>query len=70
MEVFIMCGELGMKIKKIEIIGESSINGNPIAYEMKLVDQNGEFLYIVGNNNLPQLLNEALNDLNKKISSK
>lgn len=53
-------GELGLKIIKIEI---TRFDKNDNDCELHLYDINGGVLHIVGSNNLPKLLKEALDDI-------
>jgi len=58
-----MKGELGIKVKKVEISGY----GNK--QELKIIDENNDFLFIVGNNNWDKILQDAI-DRKKKETIK
>jgi hypothetical protein len=63
-----MRGELGIKIQRI-VIDKPSLNANGLPInDIKLEGENGEFLYIIGDNDIPGLLREALKEyyMNKK----
>lgn len=51
-----MQGEVGMKIKLIELIQFKNENN----YDMRLTDVNGDCFHIVGDNDLKSLLEDAL----------
>ena len=56
-----MKGEIGIKVSHIEFDVES--NGNR---DFKIVDENGEFLYIVGDNNWDDLFENAIRNVEQK----
>ncbi len=53
-------GEIGLKIKDIKI---TRFNENDNDCELHLYDIGGGVLHIVGDNNLPKLLKEALDNI-------
>lgn len=62
-----MKGELGAKLKKI-IISKPYYAGDEgcePSFDMQLVDENNEFLWICGGNDIPKLMREALKEYYK-----
>jgi len=55
-----MKGELGIKVKKVEISGY----GNK--QELKIYDDNNDFLFIVGDNNWDKILQNAIDKKKKE----
>lgn len=68
-----MKGELGIKIRNISILNSSYSNLNhETTYDLRIDGEDGEFLYITGDNNIVKLLREALKEFykNKKKEGK
>lgn len=67
-----MHGEFGIKIKKIAISKPHYNDNNEPYFELQLVNENNEFLWICGDNDIPKLMREALKDYykNKKKGDK
>lgn len=68
-----MRGEIGIKLKKIVISKPYRIvEGGKQYFDLQLIDEDNEFLWICGDNNIPKLLQEALNEYykNKKKGDK
>lgn len=55
----IMQGEIGMKIDKIILTEFADFEGN-ITHDMTITDKEGQHFHIVGDNNLKELLEDAL----------
>lgn len=65
-----MKGEFGLKIKKI-VISKPYIHGDQkVSHDLQLVDENNEFLWICGENDMPKLLQEALKEYYKNKKKK
>lgn len=54
-----MQGEIGMKIDKITLTEFADFEGN-ITHDMTITDKEGQHFHIVGDNNLKELLEDAL----------
>lgn len=69
-----MRGEIGGELKKIVISSPYYRAGERCKpyFDLQLIDKNGEFLYICGDNDIPKLLREALKEyyINKKKGDK
>lgn len=56
-----MRGEIGAKLKKVIISHPYQRDeDNKTSFDLQLVDENNEFLWICGDNDIPKLLQDAL----------
>lgn len=61
-----MKGEIGLKVKKISILNPCFSEAVGETYhELRIDEENGNFLYIVGDNNMADLLQSALHEYYK-----
>jgi len=69
-----MKGELGCKLKEINIKGPypNRAAGPANFFDLQLIDENGEFMFICGDNDIPKLLQDALKEYykNKRMAKK
>lgn len=67
-----MRGEIGTKLKRIAISKPYYRDGKGPCFDLQLVDENNEFLWICGDNDIPKLMREALKEYykNKKKGDK